>query len=81
MICDLCDFHVAHSYCCGFGNRIPEEDWICDYCTGMISEDSFISDNDDENDSNSSLVEISSDELTHLNSHNQNDTRLLPRMF
>lgn len=29
IICDVCDYSVAHTYCLGFGNQIPEEDWIC----------------------------------------------------
>ena len=47
MICDLCDFHVAHTYCCGFGNNFPQDqDWICDYCMGILS-DNDDSDEDD----------------------------------
>lgn len=59
IICDLCDFYVAHTYCCGFGNQIPEDDWICGYCDGMVSdEDDEIIDSD--------IDEISEDELRQL---------------
>ncbi|CDW79707.1 ring u-box protein [Stylonychia lemnae] len=34
IICDLCDYRVAHTQCLGFGDVVPEDDWICDYCTG-----------------------------------------------
>jgi hypothetical protein len=61
MICDLCDFHVAHTYCCGFGNNLPEDDWICGYCNGMISDDLDDLDEDDYDE------EISNDELSFLN--------------
>ncbi len=36
MICDLCDFMVAHTTCCGFGNNFPE-DWICRECENLIN--------------------------------------------
>lgn len=61
MICDTCDYHVAHSYCCGFGNSIPNEDWNCDYCQGILSED-----DSDFDDDGSDLDEISEGELEIL---------------
>ena len=33
MICDLCDFHVAHTYCAGF-SEFPD-DWLCRECQGI----------------------------------------------
>lgn len=38
MICDLCDFMVAHTYCCGFRNTFPE-DWICRECERVMNEE------------------------------------------
>lgn len=37
MICDLCDFMVAHTYCCGF-SEFPE-DWLCDGCQRLMGSD------------------------------------------
>lgn len=37
MICDLCEFKVCHSYCAGFGNQVPIEDWYCRYCVEAAS--------------------------------------------
>lgn len=48
MICDLCDYMVAHTYCCGFGNDFPE-DWLCQDCEALDLEDSSFS-NDSSND-------------------------------
>lgn len=59
MICDLCDFRVAHTYCCGFGNQIPEDDWVCGYCDGTRSEDDDIIDD-------SEIDDISDGELAFL---------------
>lgn len=63
IICDLCDFRVAHTYCLGYGNEFPTEDWICDYCDGLISDhdDGLEDDEDDEYGS-----EISENELEFL---------------
>jgi hypothetical protein len=38
MICDLCDYMVAHTYCCGFGNEVPE-DWVCIDCEALLDGD------------------------------------------
>jgi hypothetical protein len=65
IICDLCNYHVAHTYCVGFGNEIPEEDWICGYCDGMIDDDSFIA-GDSESDNDSELGEVDSDEMDFI---------------
>ena len=62
IICDLCDYHVAHTYCCGFGNRIPEGDWLCGYCTGLVS---------DSDEPDSSVGEISEEELEYLSGNRQ----------
>ena len=35
MICDLCDYMVAHTYCCGFNNTFPE-DWMCLHCEELL---------------------------------------------
>ena len=42
IICDMCDYYVAHTYCVGFGEIIPENDWICGYCDGIVDDDSFV---------------------------------------
>lgn len=40
MICDLCDFRVAHTYCCDLSD-FPE-DWICRDCEELqLSEESY----------------------------------------
>jgi hypothetical protein len=38
MICDICDFQVAHTTCCGY--RDFPEDWICAYCDGLEVDES-----------------------------------------
>jgi hypothetical protein len=52
MICDLCDYHVAHTYCCGFGREFPpeDEDWICEYCNGLLTDNSDSYDSSSDSD-------------------------------
>ena len=58
MICDLCDYMVAHTYCCGFGNDFPE-DWLCRDCEALDLEDSSFNSSEEESDfSESSQSEI-----------------------
>lgn len=37
MICDLCDYTVAHTYCAGFDD-FPR-DWVCEHCLELIDHD------------------------------------------
>lgn len=46
MICDLCDYVVAHTYCCGY--REFPEDWVCTECNELLeSDDSDLESEDD----------------------------------
>ena len=55
MICDLCDFMVAHTYCCGFGQDFPE-DWLCRDCEALDVEDSSFDEEEDSYDDESEEV-------------------------
>ena len=37
LICDKCNYKVAHTYCLGF-DEIPEEDWFCQACIEHLQE-------------------------------------------
>lgn len=57
MICDLCDYMVAHTYCCGFyGSEFPD-DWVCRECERLLNGDD-LSDESEEEDSESSSSEV-----------------------
>ena len=81
MICDLCDFMVAHTTCCGFGNDFPE-DWICRECENLVNGNSSEYDSD-EDESYTSQVQSSSEselngimiELTRSNIQPSNQRR------
>lgn len=74
MICDLCDYMVAHTYCCGFGNDFPE-DWLCQDCEALDLEDSSFSNdsyNDEESEEESEVYEA---RIPENNSRRVYDTR------
>lgn len=51
MICDLCDYAVAHTYCCGLGRVFPE-DWVCRDCESLLAgESSSYAEDEEESDS------------------------------
>lgn len=65
IICDACSYHVAHTYCLGFGDTIPEDDWVCGYCNGEIDDDSYESGNSEPNN-DSELDDVDSDEMDFI---------------
>lgn len=66
MICDLCDYMVAHTYCCGFRNDFPD-DWLCRDCEEIMDsddddddydeEDEFLSHDSESEENDSSFIE------------------------
>ena len=68
MICDMCDYMVAHTYCCGFGEVFPD-DWMCRECEEIMDDDSdddheiieYLS-NEEESDDSSYIEDDSSSE-------------------
>jgi hypothetical protein len=66
MICDLCDYMVAHTYCCGF--REFPEDWVCRPCERILEEGGSSS-SQNESD-NSDEESVSEEEYKASNSFN-----------
>eukprot|EP00347_Sterkiella_histriomuscorum_P012265 403369258 len=36
LLCDRCDYQLCHTYCCGMGEQIPDQEWFCQGCQDSI---------------------------------------------
>lgn len=73
MICDLCDFMVAHTYCCGFDD-FPE-DWMCRDCLLLEVSDSSDDLEVDESSASEDFRPLTRNQMNQINNQQANVIR------
>jgi len=81
IICDLCDYYVAHTYCVGFGETIPDMDWICGYCDGIVDDDSYVEGESLSGDDDLDDLDVDSVERNFILNSNRRQPLYLQRLM